>query len=144
VNRWITIGGVIIGLVIVAFLVATFMIPGFREWSRDVAIIVLALFQMISAVLTVGLLLALLYVAREIHRVATGVVIPKIDALTTKVDEVIDQTRTIASSARETAVSVTTTTTYVSEQVVTPVIRLSGIVAGIRAAARFLAYRDEP
>jgi glucan phosphoethanolaminetransferase (alkaline phosphatase superfamily) len=143
-NRWIGIGLGIITLIVIAFLVAAAIFPAFREASRDIAIIILAVFQMVSAIITIVLLLALLYVAQQIHRVALTTVIPKIDALTVKVDEVVDQTRAIAGNAKETAVTVSSTTSYVSEQVVTPFIRISSLVAGVRAAAAFLARRDDP
>ncbi|HMO60427.1 MAG TPA: hypothetical protein PKA05_07715 [Roseiflexaceae bacterium] len=143
-NRWIGIGLAIVALIVIGFLVAAAIFPAFREASRDIAIIILALFQMISAIITIILLLALLFVAQQIHRVATQTIIPKIDALTVKVDDVVEQTRVIAGNARETAVTVSSTTSYVSEQVVTPFIRLSSLIAGARAAAAYLARRDEP
>jgi hypothetical protein len=140
-GKWIGIGLAIIGLITIAFIVAAYIFPDFREATRDIAIVILAVFQMIGALLTAALLVALLYTVFYIRRLATETVIPKIDLLTNKLDGVIDNTRAITGNVKDTTSNVTTTTGYVSEQVVAPIIRVSGLVAGVRAAATFLARR---
>lgn len=142
--RWIGIGLAIVTVILIAFIVAGYMFEGFREATRDIAIVILAVMQMIGAILTVALLLAIIYAVRAINRLAQNTVIPKIDTLTGKLDQVIDNTRTITGNVRDTTTTVTTTTTYVTEQVVAPVIRVSSLFAGARAAASFLARRGAP
>jgi hypothetical protein len=98
---------------------------------------------MIGALLTIALLLAVLYAVRAINRLAHDTVVPKIDMLTGKLDTVIDNTRSITSNVKDTTTTASATTVYIAEQVVSPIIRVTSLVAGVRAAARFLARRDE-
>ncbi len=142
-GRWIGIGLAVITVLVVGFIVAAAIFPGFRETSRDIAIIILAVFQMIGAILTIALLLAILYAVQAINRLAQDTVIPKIDTLTSKLDQVIESTKAITGNVQDTASAVSTTTVYVAEQVVSPVIRASGALAGVKAAARYLAQRGE-
>lgn len=142
-GKWIGIGLTIIGAISIAFIVAAYLFPDFREATRDIAVIVLALFQMIGALLTIGLVLAIIYAVRAINRLARETVMPKIDALTGKIDQVLDSTQAIAGNLKDTSTTVSTTTVYVAEQVVSPVIRVSSLLAGVRAAAVFLARRGE-
>lgn len=141
--KWIGIGLATIGVITVAFIVAAYIFPDFREATRDIAIVILALFQMIGALLTAALLVALLYAVFYIRRLARDTVVPKIDMLSDKLDGVIENTRAITGNVKDTTSSVSTTTSYVAEQVVAPIIRVSGLVAGARAAATFLARRGE-
>lgn len=140
-TKWIGIGLAIIGVITIAFIVAAYIFPDFRVATRDIAIVILAVFQMIGALLTAALLLALLFAVFYVRRLARETVVPKIDLLTNKLDGVLDNTRAIAGNVKDTTANVTTTTTYVTEKVVAPVIRVSGLVAGARAAAVFLARR---
>lgn len=142
--KWIGIGLAIIGLITVAFIVAAYLFPGFRVATRDIAIVLLAVFQMIGALLTIVLLLAVLFAVWTVRRVARDTVVPKIDSLTAKLDQVIESTRSITDSAKDMASTANTTTVYVAEQVVAPVIRVSSLFAGVRAAAAFLARRAAP
>ena len=141
--RWVFIGLGVIFAAIIAFIVFLALAPvGVREAFRDIFIIILGIFMLISTVLTVGVLLALFYVMNRIDRLAKGSVIPKIDQATTKLNEVLDSTRTIADTARDTATNVSGSTAFVTERVVSPIIRLSSLVIGVRAAATSLARRD--
>ena len=141
--KWIGIGLAIIGVITVAFIVAAYVFPDFRVATRDIAVVILAVFQMIGAILTAALLVAILYVTFYLRRLARDTVVPKVDLLTSKLDGVLDNTRAITGNVKDTTTNVTTTSSYVAERVVAPVIRVSGLVAGARAAATFLARRGE-
>jgi hypothetical protein len=140
---WIGIGLAVIALIAIAFIVAAYIYPDFREATRDIAVVILAVFQMIGAILTAVLLIALLYAVFAIQRLTNKTIVPKIDMLTAKIDGVIESTQAITTNIKDTTSTVGTTTTYVAEQVVSPVIRVSGLLAGVRAAATFLARRGE-
>jgi hypothetical protein len=142
-KKWIGIGLAAIALIAIAFIVAAYIYPDFREATRDIAIVVLAVFQMIGAILTAALLIGLLYAVLAIQRLTNNTIVPKIDMLTTKLDGVIESTHAITTNIKDATSTVGTTTTYVAEQVVSPVIRVSGLLAGVRAAATFLARRGE-
>ncbi|KPV49389.1 hypothetical protein SE17_32945 [Kouleothrix aurantiaca] len=142
-KKWIGIGLAVIALITIAFIVASYLYPDFREATRDIAIVILAVFQMIGALLTAALLLAVLYAVFAIKRLATDTIVPKVDLLTNKLDGVMENTKAITGNLKDTTASVGTTTSYVAEQVVSPVIRVSGLIAGVRAAATFLARRGE-
>jgi hypothetical protein len=143
VGKWIGIALAVIGIIAIAFIVAAYIYPDFREATRDIAIVILAVFQMIGAILTAALLVALLYSVAAIRRLAAESVLPKIDLLTSKLDTAIDSTQAIAGNLKDTTTSVSTTTSYVAERVVSPVIRVSGLLVGVRAAATFLARRGQ-
>jgi glycerol uptake facilitator-like aquaporin len=142
-KKWIGIGLAVIALITIAFIVAAYIYPDFRIATRDIAVVILAVFQMIGAILTAALLVAIFYVVFAIRRLTNETLVPKVDLLTSKLDGVIDNTRAITTNIKDTTSSVGTTTSYVAEQVVSPVIRVSGLVAGVRAAATFLARRGE-
>lgn len=142
-KKWIGIGLAVIALITIAFIVASYLYPDFREATRDIAIVILAVFQMIGALLTIALLIAILYAVSALKRLANETIVPKVDLLSNKLDGVIENTRAITNNIKDTTASVGTTTTYVAEQVVSPVIRVSGLLAGVRAAATFLARRGE-
>jgi len=103
----------------------------------------LAVFQIIGSILTVALLLALLYSMVALEKLATQTVLPKVDLLTAKLDEVIEQTQAIAGNVKDTTTTVSTTTSYIADRVVSPVIRVSSLLTGVRAAASFLARRGQ-
>ena len=84
-----------------------------------------------------------MYVVFAIRRITNETIVPKVDLLTAKLDGVMDNTRAITTNIKDTTASVGTTTSYVAEQVVSPVIRVSGLLAGVRAAATYLARRGE-
>ena len=142
-KKWIGIGLAAIALIAIAFIVAAYIYPDFREATRDIAIVVLAVFQMIGAILTAALLIGLLYAVLAIQRLTNNTIVPKIDMLTSELRGVIETTQGITTNIKDTTSTVGTTTSYVAEQVVSPVIRVSGLLAGVRAAATFLARRGE-
>jgi hypothetical protein len=145
VIRWVMIGLGTLFLLLIAFIVGLAIAPvGVREAFRDIFIIILGFFMLVSTVLTVGVLLALFYVMNRLEKLARGNVIPKLDEAMVKMNDVLDSTRTIAGSARETATTVSGSTSFVTERVVSPIIRLSSLMVGVRAAATSLARRDAP
>lgn len=142
-TKWIGIALGLIALLIIAFIVALAMAPvSVREAFRDIFIIVLGFFLLITSVLTTAVLLGLLYTFRRIEQVAKGNVIPKVDEAMVKLNEVLENTRIIANNARESTTTVTSSTTFVAERVVSPVIRLASLATGVKAAATSLARRD--
>jgi hypothetical protein len=143
VGKWIGIGLAIVSILAIVFIGVLYWLPDFRIATRDVAVIILALFQLIGTVLTVALLFAMLYAVRAVDRAARLSLLPRVDSLTVKVDQLIDQTQAIAGRVQETSSAVSTTTGYVAEQVVAPIIRASGLLAGVRAAVSYLARRDQ-
>jgi hypothetical protein len=144
VRRWITIGIALIFVITIAFIVVSYLFPPFREATRDIAIVILAVFQMIASILTIVLLIGILYAVNAIQRLTRDTVLPKVDVAVVKVNEVLDNTRTITTSLRDSTTTATNTTTYVAERVVSPIIRASSLVAGVRAAATTLARRGAP
>jgi Ca2+/Na+ antiporter len=139
---WIGLGVAVIILIGVGFIVAATLYPDFRVISRDIAIVILAVFLMIATLLVIVLLLAILYAVKTVTKIAQEQVVPTINVLTTKVDEVLDNTRAITGNVRQSADAATTTTVFVAERVASPIIRVSSVVAGVRAAAISLAHRD--
>jgi hypothetical protein len=140
-TKWIGIGLAVVGVITIAFIVAAYLFPDFRVATRDIAIVILAVFQMIGALLTIALLLAVLYAVRAINRLAHETVVPKIDLLTGKIDGLLETTRSITSNVKDTTATASTTTVYIAEQVVAPVIRVASLMTGVRSAARYLARR---
>ena len=140
--KWIITGVAVITVILIAFIVFAIIFPGFREASWQISVTILAVLQMIGAILTIALLFAVLYAVNAVNRIAKDTVVPKIDLVTNKVNELLDTTKTIAGNVRDATSTTTSTTTYVAERVVSPVIRVSGLVAGVRAAATTLARRN--
>lgn len=141
-GKWIGIGLAVLGLITIAFIVAAYLYPGFREATRDIAVVILAVMQMIAVILMIAILLAIMYAVWTINRLARNTVLPKIDMLTGKLDQVIENTQSITANVKDTTATASTTTVYIAEQVVSPVIRVASLLAGVRGAARFLARRD--
>jgi hypothetical protein len=140
-TKWIGIGLAVVGIITIAFIVAAYLFPDFRVATRDIAIVILAVFQMIGALLTIALLLAIMFAVRAINRLARETIMPKIDMLTDKVDSVLENTRSITSNVKDTTTTASVTTVTIAEQVVAPVIRVASLITGVRAAARYLARR---
>jgi predicted membrane protein len=142
--KWIGIGLGAIGIITIAFIVAGYIFDTFRVETRDIAIVLVGVFLLINAILVAALLLALLYLVFFIRRTVNNTVVPQIEALKGKLDQVIDTTGDITNNVRETTSTVSSTTTYVAEKAVAPVIRVSGLLAGVRAGAAYLARRGSP
>lgn len=143
--KWIGIGLGVVTLVLIAGIVGLFLAPvGVREAIRDIFVIILGFFTLVSTVLTIAVLVGLLFTMRRIELLARGNVLPKLDEAMLKMNEVLDSTRTVASTAKDTAVQAAGTTQFVSERVVSPFIRVASLFTGVRAAATSLARRDAP
>jgi predicted membrane protein len=143
VGKWIGIGLAVLGIVLIAFIVAGYAFPAWAENTRDIAVVILAVFQLISVILIIALLLALMFTVLYIRRLARDTVLPEIRELRAKLDGVIENTQSIAGNVKETTSSVSTTTAYMAERIVSPVIRVSSLLVGVRAAASFLARRGQ-
>ena len=141
--KWISIGLAVVVVILIAFIVAAYLFPEFRVATRDITIVLLGALMMISIVLTITLLLAFLYTVMFIRRLTNDTIVPQITDLKAKLDIVIENTRGIATDVKDTSTTVSATTVYIAEKAVSPVIRVSGLLAGVRAAARYLARRDE-
>ena len=142
-GKWIGIGLAVLGIILIAFIVAGYVFPLWAANTADIAIVILAVFQLISVILLIALLVALLWSVFAIKKLATQTVLPKVDLLTSKLDGVIEHTQAIAGNVKDTTMTVSTTTSYMAERVVSPVIRVSGLLIGVRAAASFLARRGQ-
>lgn len=143
--KWIGIGLGVLTLLLIAFIVGLFLAPvGVREAIRDIFVIVLGFFMLVSTVLTIAVLLGVLFTMSRIEALARGNVLPKLDEAMVKMNEVLDSTKTLAASAKDTASNAAGTTQFVSERVVSPIIRVSSLFTGVRAAATSLARRDAP
>lgn len=143
--RWIGIGLGVLLLLLIAAIVGLFLAPpGVREAIRDIFIIVLGFFTLISTVLSIAVIFALLYVMNRVDKLARGSVLPKLDEAMAKMNEVLESTKTLAGNAKDTAGTVAGTTNFVAERVVSPFIRVSSLVTGVAAAATTLARRDAP
>ncbi|WP_026369115.1 hypothetical protein [Kallotenue papyrolyticum] len=128
-KTWAIIGGLVATLLLIA-LIVLISINNAWQTAAYVAVVVLASFQVISSLLTIALLAALLYAVFAIRDLASKTVVPK-------VSETLDQ-------VKDTAVATKNTTAYVAEGVVTPLIKISSLAAGVKAAAVVLARRSKP
>lgn len=143
--KWIGIGLGVLTLLLIAFIVGLFLAPvGVRESIRDIFVIVLGFFMLVTTVLTIAVLLGLLFTMSRIEKLARGNVLPKLDEAMLKMNDVLESTKALAISAKETAGNAVGTTQFVSERVVSPIIRISSLFSGVRAAATSLARRDAP
>ncbi len=128
-RRWLIIGGVIFVALIVG-LIVLISVNDAWDTARDVSVVILAIFEMISTLLMIALLAVLIYAVMAIRTLAQETVVPK-------VSQTLDQVRDTAATAKNTS-------TYVAQGVVTPLIKISSVAAGVRAAAVSLARRNPP
>ena len=128
-RRWVIIGGIVFAVLLIGLIVLISMNDAW-DTARDVSVVILAIFEMISTLLMIVLLAVLIYAVMAIRSLATETLVPK-------VNQTLDQ-------VRETAVTTRNTGTYVAQGVVTPLIKISSVAAGVRAAAVALARRSPP
>jgi amino acid transporter len=144
VFKWI---GIALGLLVAAlvgFIVAAVLLgPEFRGAWRDVFIVILAALQLIGAILTIALLVGVMFMIHQLNKVAKTSVMPRVDEAMLKLNDVLDSTRTLAENVRDSSSTAANTTTYVSERVISPVIRMSSLATGVRTAAQTLARRGQ-
>jgi uncharacterized membrane protein len=128
-KTWLIIGGIVSVALIVALIV---LITIYDAWytAALVSIVILAIFEVFSVLLLIALLAALIYAVIAIRDLANNTVVPK-------VNETLDQVKDSAAAAKN-------TTSYVAEGVVTPLIKISSLAAGVRTAAIALARRNKP
>ena len=126
-KKWLIIGGIVFAVLLIGLIVLISVTDGWAT-ARDVSVVILAIFQMISTLLMIGLLAVLIYAVMALKSIASETVIPK-------VSQTLDQVKDTAATAKN-------TTTYVAEGVVTPLIKISSVAAGVRAAAAALARRN--
>ena len=130
---------------LVAFIgLAMFLGADFRAAWRDVFIVILVALQLLGAILTVGILIAILVLIDRIDKLARNSLMPKLDEVTGKVNEVLDTTRSLTDDVRATAHTATQTTAFVAERVVSPVIKLASLASGARSMAAAFARRGAP
>lgn len=128
-KKWLIIGGVVFAVLVIVLIV---LISVNNAWAtaRDVSVVILAIFELISTLLLIALIAILIYAVMAIRSLATETVVPK-------VSQTLDQ-------VKDTAVTAKNTSTYVAQGVVTPLIKISSVAAGVRAAAVALARRTPP
>lgn len=140
-SRWLAIGAVLFVLVSLAFIVLSIIYPGFREAVRDLAIILLALFQLIGAIAMALVAVALLYAVKAVDATARLTLMPKLEEISRKVDELLQKTTSVTDDVKKTSTTVANTVSIISEQIVRPAIQVSSFVSGIKAAAEVLGQR---
>lgn len=140
-TRWLAIGGGVFGLLCIIFVVLTVIYPGFREVVRDLAIILLALFQLIGAIAMALVAVAILYAVKAIDSTARGSLIPKLEEISTKVDDILAKTSSVTDDVKKTTASVSTAAEIISQEVVKPAIQISSLFSGVKAAATVLGQR---
>lgn len=118
--------------------------PELGPIARDVAIAVVSALIVVATIITIVLLLAILYAISLLTRVTRTDLIPKIEELTLKVDGLLGNARGVSDKALDTVTSVSATTSFTAERVAAPIIRVSSVFAGVRAAVNTLARRDAP
>ena len=99
-GKWIGIGLAVLGIITIGFIVAGYIFPDWAKNTRDIAIVILAVFQLISVILMIALLLALMFTVFYIRRLARDTVIPEIRELRAKLDGVIEHTQAIAGTCQ--------------------------------------------
>lgn len=143
-GKWIGVAVAILVLLFIGYIVAAAVFPEFRVISRDIAIFLLALTGLFALIIVVAILAAILYAVNALNRTMQKQVIPQIAALNVKLDRVVDDAMVVSTNAKDTVASVSTSTIYVAEQVVTPLIRARSMFAGLRAALMYIARRETP
>ncbi len=128
-KTWLIIGGIVAVLVVIAL---AWLITIYDAWQTAayVAIVILAIFEFVSVLLLIALLTVLIWAVLAIRDVTSDAVVPK-------VSQTLDQVRDSATATKN-------TTAYVAESVVSPVIKVASVAAGVRAAAITLARRNRP
>jgi hypothetical protein len=145
VLKWISIVSGVLAVVLLAFIgLAMFFGAEFRAAWRDVFIVVMVALQLLGAILTVGILIAVLVLIDRLDKLARNSLLPRLDDVTGKVNEVLDTTRGLTADVRTTTHTAAQTTVFVAERVVTPVIKLAGLLSGARSLATAFARRDTP
>lgn len=128
-KKWLIIGGVVFAVLIIGLIVLISVADAW-DTARDVSVVILAIFEMISTLLMIGLIAVLIYAVMALRAIASETILPK-------VSQTLDQVKDTAATAKNTS-------TYVAQGVATPLIKLSSVAAGVKAAAVALARRNPP
>jgi hypothetical protein len=130
---WLIVGGLVALFIILGVVLYLMGGPGQSPLERlhDISVIFLAL----TSVLVVLLLGALVGVSIWLALLLKDRIIPLLEQLTPRVEQ-------LSQNAVDTAVRVRGTTQFVSEEVVRPVISAYGTVAGLRAMIKTVTGRD--
>ena len=132
-KKWLIIGGIV--LLLLAIVIPWLLLAnGWADEARDLAIILLALFHLVTVTLMIILIGVVVILVNEIRNLAKN-------TLTPKVSEVLDNVKGITDNAKVTSTTAKQTASYVAEDVVSPVIKAAGLLAGVKAAAKSLGQR---
>ncbi len=118
--------------------------PDLSAPARDVAVSITSALIVLATAVALVLLLAILYAIALLTRVVQRDLLPKVQELTTKVDVVLGNAQTASDRALETVTSVSATTSFTAEKVAAPLIRVTSMLTGVRAAVGAFARRDAP
>lgn len=129
------IGGAVVFLLVAIGLPILLISQGWLDEARDLAIIVVAVFHLISVTLMIVLLGALVVMVNELRNVAKDKISPKVSDVLENVKGITDNAKTTTTTAKQTA-------SYVAEGVVSPVIKAASLLAGVKAGAKALARRQ--
>ena len=140
-TRLLAIGGGVFVVLCIVFVVLTVIYPGFREVVRDLSIILLALFQLIGAIAMALVAVAILYAVKAIDTTARVSLIPKLEEISTKVDDILAKTSSVTDDVKKTTASVSTAAEIISQEVVKPAIQISSLFSGVKAADTVLGQR---
>jgi hypothetical protein len=128
-KTWLIVLGIVTVLLAIGLAV---LISVYNAWQTAayVAIVILAIFELVSVLLLIALLAISIWAVLAIRSVTSDTVVPK-------VSQTLDQVRDSATAAKN-------TTAYVAESVASPLIKVASVAAGVRAAAITLARRNKP
>ncbi|HEY1014891.1 MAG TPA: hypothetical protein VGE07_19425 [Herpetosiphonaceae bacterium] len=133
-KKWLIIGAIV--LLLVAIGVPWLLLAnGWEDNARDIAIILLVLFHLVSVTLMIVLLGSIVVMVNELRHVARETISPK-------VSDVLENVKGIADNAKETTTTAKQTASYVAEGVVSPLIKTASLLAGVKAGAKALARRQ--
>ena len=143
-NRYMLIGGGILVLITITLVVLAVIYPGFREALRDFSIIILALFQLIGAVVLALVAIALLYAVKAIDKSTRVTLVPKLEELSNKLDDVLANAKSVTADVKKSTAAVSTTVSIITEEIVGPAIRISSYLEGFKAASTLIGQRLKP
>lgn len=135
-KKWLIIGGVVI-LILAIGVPWLLLANGWHDEVRDLAIILVALFHLISVTIMIILLAVILVIVNELRSLAK-------DKIEPQVRDVMENVKGITENAKSTSVTAKQAASYIAEGVVSPVIKAAGLMAGVKAGAKALARQRKP
>ncbi len=133
-KKFAIIGGIVL-LVLGIGLPILLISQGWLNEARDLAIILLAIFQLFSVTLMIVLVGVLVVMVNELRNLAKEKISPKVDDVLERVKDITENAKVTTTTAKQTA-------SYVAEGVVSPVIKAASLLAGVKAGAKSLARRQ--